>query len=108
MTGPIVTIVGAGAALCSMTSFAPQLAKILREKDARAVSVKMFALTVTGFSLWIAYGVMLGSWPLVASNSVCLALSAAILIAKWRFSGRAKAADVHPVQEADAELSARI
>ena len=108
MTGPLVTAIGIGAALCSMSSFAPQLAKILREKDASSVSLKMFVLTVTGFSLWIAYGVMLGSWPLVASNAVCLALSAAILAAKWRFSRRDEGSDVRPAREADTELSARV
>ena len=79
--------VGTGAALCSMTSFVPQIAKIVREHDASAVSLRMYAVTVTGFSLWIAYGVMIGSWPVAASNAVCLLLSATILAMKWRFSG---------------------
>lgn len=82
----IVNVVGVGAALCSMTSFVPQLTKIVRERDASSVSLKMYAVTVTGFSLWIAYGVMIGSWPIAASNAVCLALSAAILVLKWRFA----------------------
>lgn len=82
----IVNVVGVGAALCSMTSFVPQLTKIVRERDASSVSLKMYAVTVTGFSLWIAYGVMIESWPIAASNAVCLALSAAILVLKWRFA----------------------
>lgn len=82
----IVDVVGVGAALCSMTSFVPQLTKIVRERDASSVSLKMYAVTVTGFSLWIAYGLMIGSWPIAASNAVCLALSAAILILKWRYA----------------------
>jgi MtN3 and saliva related transmembrane protein len=36
----IVDIVGVAAALCSMTSFAPQLIKIWRERDASAVSLR--------------------------------------------------------------------
>lgn len=79
--------VGTGAALCSMTSFVPQIVKIWRERDAASVSLRMYAVTVTGFSLWIAYGVMIGSWPVAASNAVCLLLSATILAMKWRFSG---------------------
>jgi len=86
VTNLLATIIGSAAAACSMASFAPQLVKILKERDASAVSLKMFALTVTGFALWSAYGLMLRSWPLVASNLVCLALSGAILVAKWRFS----------------------
>ncbi len=79
-------VVGVGAALCSMVSFTPQIAKILRERDAASVSLRMYAVTVTGFSLWAAYGVMIESWPVAAANLVCLGLSATILGLKWRFS----------------------
>ncbi len=79
-----VNVIGVAAAACSMASFVPQLVKIWRDRDASAVSFKMFALTVTGFSLWIAYGLLHGGWPLVMSNAVCLALSAAILGSKIR------------------------
>jgi MtN3 and saliva related transmembrane protein len=81
----IANAVGVGAALCSMTSFAPQIAKIWRERDASSVSLRMYIVTVTGFSLWIAYGVLIGSWPVVGSNIVCLVMSGAILALKWRF-----------------------
>lgn len=75
---------GVAAALCSMTSFLPQLIKLWREKDAEGVSLRMYVVTVTGFSLWALYGFRLGSWPLVGSNLISLALSAAILILKLR------------------------
>lgn len=86
MSAPVLAdIVGTGAALCSMASFVPQILKIRRERDASSVSLRMYAVTVTGFSLWIAYGVMIASWPVIGSNAVCLALSATILVLKWRF-----------------------
>lgn len=78
--------VGVAAAVCSMTSFAPQIAKIWRERDASSVSLRMYLVTVRGFALWIAYGVYIGSWPVVVSNVVCLAMSGAVLALKWRFS----------------------
>ena len=81
----LANILGTGAALCSMASFVPQILKIWRERDASSVSFRMYAVTVTGFSLWIAYGAMITSWPVVGSNIVCLALSATILVLKWRF-----------------------
>jgi len=82
----IADVVGAGAALCSMTSFVPQIAKMVRERDAASVSLRMYAVTVTGFTLWTIYGFMIVSWPVAAANLVCLALSATILALKWRFS----------------------
>lgn len=83
----LADVIGTGAALCSMASFVPQIVKIVRERDASAVSLRMYAVTVTGFSLWIAYGVMTRAWPVTAANTVCLVLSATILVLKWRWPG---------------------
>ena len=82
----LANIVGTGAALCSMTSFGPQIVKIWRERDASSVSLRMYLVTVTGFVLWSIYGGLIGSWPVIASNVVCLAMSGAVLGLKWRFS----------------------
>jgi MtN3 and saliva related transmembrane protein len=81
----VTNAIGVGAAVCSMTSFAPQLFKIWRERDAEAVSLRMYLVTVAGFALWIAYGALIVRWPLIAANLVCLLMSGAILILKWRF-----------------------
>jgi MtN3 and saliva related transmembrane protein len=84
----IANVVGTGAALCSMTSFAPQIVKIWQERDASSVSLRMYLVTVTGFCGWIAYGLLIASWPVAVSNVVCLAMSGAVLALKWRFSRR--------------------
>ena len=72
----------------------PQLIKIARERQAEGVSLRTYMVTVTGFVLWIAYGVLLGSWPVAVSNGANLVLSGAILAMKWRFESgeRAQAA----------------
>ena len=86
MASAAVDAVGVAAAICSMTSFVPQIVKLVKTRDASAVSLRTYAVTVTGFALWIAYGVLLGSWPVAVSNSVCLAMSSAVLLLKWRYS----------------------
>jgi MtN3 and saliva related transmembrane protein len=98
----IVEAVGAGAALCSTTSFAPQLVKLWREKTGEAVSLRMYVLTVAAFSLWSVYGVMLASWPLVASNLISLALSSAILLLKYRYRDREAGQSAAPPNRAPA------
>ena len=45
----------------------------------------MFALFSTGLVLWLAYGVLIGSWPIVLSNVVTLALALTILFFKLRY-----------------------
>lgn len=78
----ITTLVGGMAAVFSTVSFAPQALKIIRSRDTSGISTGTYALTVVGFIFWSAYGFLLGSWPLMASNSICLALSAFILTMK--------------------------
>jgi MtN3 and saliva related transmembrane protein len=81
----LINAVGVAAALCSMSSFVPQVVKIWRERDASAVSLRMYLVTVTGFALWTVYGVMLASWPLIGSNLISLGLSATILALRLRY-----------------------
>lgn len=81
----VINAVGAGAGLCSMVSFLPQLVKVLRERRAQGVSLRTYCVAVTGFALWIAYGLLLGSWPVAASNVVCLLLAGSILVLRWRY-----------------------
>jgi MtN3 and saliva related transmembrane protein len=83
----VVEGLGGAAALCSMVSFAPQLTKIWREKDASAVSLRMYAVSVGGFALWITYGALIGRWPVIVCNAICLAMCVAILTLKWRYDG---------------------
>ena len=85
----LANVVGTVAALCSMTSFAPQIAKIWRDRDAGEISLAMYLVTVAGFCLWIGYGVLIASWPVAVSNTICLGMSGAVLALKWRFSRRA-------------------
>ncbi len=85
MPSNLIDVVGVGAGLCSMSSFVPQIIKIVRERDAESVSLRMYVVTVTGFVLWIAYGALQGSWPVWLSNAVNLALAATILALKLRY-----------------------
>ena len=79
------TIVGSAAALCSIASFAPQMIKIWKERDASAVSLKTYSLTVTCFALWVVYGVMTQAWPVTIANSCALVMASGVLAMKWRF-----------------------
>ena len=81
----LIDTVGVAAAACSMASFVPQVVKLVRERDASSVSGRMYIVTVIGFILWAAYGVLLRSWPLIGSNLINLALASAILVLKLRY-----------------------
>lgn len=86
MSNLVANTVGTAAALCSMSSFGPQIVKIWRDRDASEISLTMYLVTVTGFALWTGYGALTQSWPVMVSNIICLVMSGAVLALKWRFS----------------------
>ena len=88
----LINAIGVAAGIASTASFIPQLLKILRERSAASVSLKMFALTATSFALWATFGLLTGAWPLACANIACFALAAAILALRVRFGdGEGKA-----------------
>ena len=86
----LINTFGVAAGLCSMASFVPQILKMLRERDASGVSLRMYAVTIVGFICWTTYGALSGSWPVTLANAVCLGLVCVILALRLRFGdGRA-------------------
>lgn len=83
----LINTFGVAAGLCSMASFVPQIFKIVRERDASGVSLRMYAVTTVGFVCWTTYGWLSGSWPVTLANAVCLLLVLAILALRLRFGG---------------------
>ncbi len=88
----VINAVGTLAAFCTIVSFLPQIAKIIRERDASSVSLKMYVFTVAAFTLWTAYGVFLEAWPVVAANVTSLLIAAVTLGCKWKFRDGSQAA----------------
>lgn len=87
----LANAVGTIAGICSTSSFLPQVIKAWRSNDTEAISKKMYVVTVSAFSLWTVYGVMIGSAPIIAFNLASLALSGTILVLKLRNLRRARA-----------------
>ncbi len=42
----------------------------------------MYTLFTAGVALWLAYGVMLDSWPIIVANSITLLLAGIVLTMK--------------------------
>ena len=78
MSDLVANIFGSAAAVCSVTSFAPQAIKIWKERDASAVSLKTYSLTVSCFILWTIYGVMTSAWPVTIANASALVMASAV------------------------------
>ena len=75
-------VIGSLATLASTASFVPQAWKVIRTREMKGISVTTYGITVIGFALWLSYGLLLRQWPLILTNTICLILSAFILIMK--------------------------
>lgn len=79
------------AATLTTGSFLPQAWLTLRTRDVSGISLAMYSAFTLGVGLWLAYGLVLGQWPIIVANAVTLALAATILAVKLRESRRAQA-----------------
>ncbi len=77
--------VGYAAAVLTTASFVPQAWLTFRSRDVSGFSLGMYSVFATGVALWLAYGLLVGAWPLVLANGITLALALAILAMKLRF-----------------------
>jgi MtN3 and saliva related transmembrane protein len=70
---------GYTAAVLTTGSFALQAWHTFRTRDVSGISLGMYSAFTVGVALWLAYGLVLRSWPITIANSVTLALAMSIL-----------------------------
>jgi MtN3 and saliva related transmembrane protein len=83
--GTVTEVVGMAAGTLTTLAFLPQVLKIYRTKSARDVSYLMFLIFSTGVLLWLIYGILVGSVPIIAANVVTLALAVVVIVLKVRY-----------------------
>jgi len=81
-------LIGFAAAILTTGAFVPQVIAA-RRTGARDVSLVMLTLFGTGVGLWLIYGLLLSSWPMIAANSLTEVQVLLIGLWKWRHSQRA-------------------
>ena len=81
----LVEWIGSAAACATTISFIPQAWLTWKTRRADGVSLGMYALFTIGVALWLAYGVLLGAWPIIAANAVTLVLACGILAMKLAY-----------------------
>ncbi len=73
------------AALLTTSSFLPQAVKTIRTRNTSGISLAMYVIFTIGVALWLVYGIVLNSWPMIAANTVTFGLAATILALKVRY-----------------------
>jgi MtN3 and saliva related transmembrane protein len=98
MTPDWINWLGYAAAVLTTGSFVPQAWHTLRTRDVSGISSAMYIAFTAGVALWLAYGVVLGQWPIIIANAITLALAVTILITKWRIERRADRSAQSPIR----------
>ncbi len=79
----VAELIGYVAAFCGTVSLIPQIIKLWKERSAKAISATMYLIYTFGVVLWLIYGIMINSIPLIIAEIITLVLSIAILIMKY-------------------------
>jgi MtN3 and saliva related transmembrane protein len=84
MNPVLVNTIGVAAAVLTTLCWLPQVWKIVRERDTRAISLPANFASAVGVGCWLVYGAALVDWPLIGSSAITLALTVAILALKLK------------------------
>jgi MtN3 and saliva related transmembrane protein len=78
-------IFGALAALLTTAAFFPQVIKAHKTRQTKDLSLVMYIMLSVGLILWIMYGFLIKEIPIIAANTVTLALSLYIVYLKIKY-----------------------
>lgn len=76
----LVTAIGISASIFSAICSIPQLLKIIKEKNAKSISINMLVILIIGLLLWTYYGILLKDIIIIISNAFSAAINMLILI----------------------------
>ena len=78
-------ILGLVAGTLTTAAFFPQFIKAWKSKSTTDISLLMFIILSTGIFLWLIYGLLVHSWPVILANVVTLIIALAILSLKLKY-----------------------
>ncbi len=79
--GRLIEILGYVAAACTTFAFVPQIAKI-KKQGGEDISYWMLGIYLAGLNLWLLYGFILHSAPIIAANILSIMLSVFAIVLK--------------------------
>lgn len=80
-----IEIIGLIAAILTTSSFIPQVYKSWRYKSTKDISLVMYLVLFIGSMLWLYYGIMIESPPVIFANSITGTLVAFVIGLKIKY-----------------------
>ena len=81
----IVELIGYAAAFLATLAFLPQVIKSYKSKSTGDLSWGMLSLIASALFLWLVYGIMIFSMPLILEDAISLVLVLALVWIKIRY-----------------------
>lgn len=81
----LIEVLGMVAGSISAITFLPQVIKTWRTKSAADISLLMFTFATISVLLWLVYGIVKQSIPIIYTNSLVLVFSLIMLYFKFRY-----------------------
>ena len=82
----VISPVGFAAGTLCTLAYLPQALHSFRTKSVRDISLTMLVSLNVGLVLWVAYGLLIHSLPIILPNAVTFFLAFPLLVMKLRFS----------------------
>lgn len=79
-----IDVAGYAAAFCTTAAYVSQALRAWKTRSCKDVSLKMLMLLMTGFALWLLFGLYRSEYSIVGANGVSFLLAAVILFVKLR------------------------
>jgi MtN3 and saliva related transmembrane protein len=80
-----IELVGYLAATLTTAAFLPQVIQVWQSKSTRDLALPTLLSFIAGVSMWLLYGLLLNSAPVIVANAVTLVLNLVILRFKLKY-----------------------
>jgi MtN3 and saliva related transmembrane protein len=80
-----IDLVGYVAATLTTAAFLPQVFQIWQSKSTKDLSLPTLLSFIAGVSMWLIYGLLVKSAPIIVANAVTLVLNLVILRFKLKY-----------------------
>lgn len=80
-----IDLVGYVAATLTTAAFLPQVFQIWQSKSTKDLSLPTLLSFIAGVSIWLIYGLLVKSAPIIVANAVTLVLNLVILRFKLKY-----------------------
>ena len=80
-----INVIGGIAGTFTTIAFFPQVIKVVKTRSTKDLSLVMFIIFCIGVFLWIIFGILLGSVPIILANLITWICSIIILCYKIKY-----------------------